>query len=128
MSYVRFQTGLRCRDTGRALGIFAAAARVEEKKAIQPWFEKPLKDTLGWFNKNLRVPKSDNIPWRCLFWFDCDSSEVIGYVWDLINCLEQHDVFVESRKCNDPGKIIYRDCHQVAAIPSQTTYRFLKLK
>ena len=128
MSYIRFQTGLRCRATGRALGIFKAVGRLEDERAVQPWFEEPMRETLVWFNDNLPVPKHDSLDPRCLFWFDQRSSEILGHVWDLVNWLRQHDVFVDWRKCEHPGKIVYQDDHQVAAIPNQRIYRVIKLR
>ena len=125
MSYIRFQTGLRCRQTGRWLGIFAAAGRLQDDLLVRPWFDEPMRETLSWFNKNLIVPKRDTIHWRCLFWFDRSSSEVIGNVWDLVSWLRQHDVYVQTWQSRDPGRIIYRDDHQVAAIPSQRLQRKL---
>lgn len=126
MSYIRFQTNIRCSDTRRWLGIFGAAGELRDDDKIEPWFAEPLNETLQWFNRNLAVPKAEQVNRRCLFWFDCDSSEVLGAVWDLVMVLQQHDVAVVSQKCADPGKIVYRDCHQVAAIPSRRIYRVLK--
>ena len=127
MSYIRFQTGLRCRATGRALGIFHAVGRLEDQNSIEPWLQQPMRETLDWFNQNLVVPNNDTLDQRCLFWFDLRSSRILGHVWELINWLRQHDVFVDSRRCEHPGQILYRDDHQVAAIPNQRINRILKL-
>jgi len=37
-TYIRFQTPLRCAQTGRPLGIFGSAGRVEESHALPPLF------------------------------------------------------------------------------------------
>ena len=126
-SYIRFQTGMRCRDTGRSLGIFHAAGRLQDDGNVEPYLADSLESTLHWFNSNLSVPKKDRIHWRCLFWFDCESAEVIGKVWELITWLRLHELFVQAYRCDAPGKIMYADSHQCAAIPSQRVRRVLKL-
>ena len=61
MSYIRFQTGMRCRSTGRFLGVFHAAGWLEDELRVEPHFAEPLASTLQWFNKNLAVPGNDDI-------------------------------------------------------------------
>ncbi len=127
MSYIRFQTGLRCRSTGRSLGIFFAAGQLQDEEQVKPYFDESLRATLNWFNKNLRAPRQDEIPTQCLFWFDCSSPRVISTVWELVTLLRQHDVYVMYRRSTDPGKIVYRDAHQIAAIPNQRVHRVLRI-
>ena len=126
--YIRFQTGVRCHDTGRSLGIFYAADHVQNRCAVPQYLTDPLRDSLVWFNRNLKVPNRDSIPRKCLFWFDCQNAEVLGQVWELIGWLQLCDVYVTHRKCNSPGKIVYRDVHQVAAIPGPSVRRILRLR
>ena len=126
MSYLRFQTNIRCENTGRWIGIFSAAGELRDDDRIEPWFAEPLRETLQWFNTNLKVPNAEQVKKRCLFWFDCNSPDVLGAVWDLVTVLRQHDIDVASTKCVDPGKIVYRDRHQIAAIPSRRVYRILR--
>lgn len=125
--YVRFQTGMRCRDTGRSLGIFRAAGRLEDEGRVENYLTDSLTETLSWFNKNLPVPKNDTIDPRCLFWFVYDNPQSMSKIWDLVTWLRVCDVFVAEIKCADPGKIYYRDELQVAARPSVRVMRRLKL-
>ena len=126
--YIRFQTGVRCHYTGRSLGIFYAAGQVQDRCTVPEYLTEPLRDSLVWFNNNLKVPRRDTIPRKCLFWFDCGNAEVLGRVWELIGWLRMSDVYVIHRKCRYPGKIIYRDDHQVAAIPGPSVQRILRLR
>ena len=125
--YFRFQTGMRCRQTGRSLGIFRAAGRLEDEKKAQSYLVESLSQTLAWFNKNLPVPRHDSIPKRSLFWFDASNPESMNRIWDLVIWLRICDVFVTEIKCRDPGSIVYRDDMQVAAKPSARVSRRLKL-
>ena len=128
MSFIRFQTGLRCKWTARPLGVFAAAGRIQDTDRVQPWFKDPLNETLSWFNKNLAVPPSDKIHWRSVFWFDCAEEKTINKIWDLVIWLRLNDVLVHHQRTISPGKIVYRDSQQIAAIPSHLIRRQIRLR
>ena len=58
--YIRFQTQLRCGTTGRPAGIFVAAGRVERSNGLNECRRTYLKESLDWFNLNLRAPRLDS--------------------------------------------------------------------
>ena len=82
-----------------------------------------LRDRLNWFNRNLPVPDLDSSDWRCLFWFRCDAKEAIGRIWELAWLLADEGVFVRKLRTDSPGMIVYRDRHQVAAVPRRRSVR-----
>ena len=125
--YFRFQTSIRCRQTGRALGIFRTAGRLEDEGRVESYLIDSLRQTTAWFNKNLPVPRHDSIDPRSLFWFDARNPESMNRIWDLVIWLRICDVHVTEIKCRDPGSIVYRDDLQVAAMPSARVCRQLKL-
>ncbi len=116
-TYIRFQTQLRCRYTGRPAGIFVAAGRIEDRATLPDATRDRLREVLRWFNHNLTVPSLDESDWRCLFWFRSNSQPVISRLWELAHLLEDEGVFVTKVRTNQPGMIVYRDEHQVAAKP-----------
>ncbi|QDV45790.1 hypothetical protein Enr13x_56910 [Stieleria neptunia] len=116
-TYIRFQTQLRCCNTGRPAGIFVAAGRIEDRTTLPDATRDRLREVLIWFNRNLTVPALDESDWRCLFWFRSDSQPVIRRLWELAYLLEDEGVFVTKVRTNQPGMIVYRDEHQVAAMP-----------
>ncbi len=118
-TYIRFQTQLRCGNTGRPAGIFLAAGRVEDKKTLPAETRERLRNLLDWFNLNLRVPSSSDVRWRCLFWFRSSSQPIIRRLWELAYLLEEEDIFVSKVRTRQPGMIVYRDEHQVAAVPNR---------
>lgn len=118
-TYIRFQTSQRCSDTGRPAGIFVAAGRVEDRTTLPNATRERLREVLTWFNRNLTVPKLDEADWRCLFWFRSDSQPVISRLWELAYLLEDEGVFVSKVRTRQPGMIVYRDEHQVAAKPQR---------
>lgn len=125
--YVRFQTGMRCRRTGRALGIFHAAGRLEDEGKVESYLTEPLTQTLAWFNKHLPVPRHDSIDPGSLFWFVYNNHDAMNRIWELITWLRICDVYVAEIKCRDPGRIIYRDETQIAAMPNARVSRRLKI-
>ena len=116
-TYIRFQTQLRCRDTGRPAGIFYAAGQVRDSGQLSASAQESLQRILKWFNHNLRAPALNNRNWRCLFWFRGESQEGISRLWELVYLLEDEGVNVKKVRTTQPGMIVYRDEHQVAAIP-----------
>jgi len=116
-TYVRFQTQLRCRTTNRPAGIFVAAGRIEDRTTLPDSTRDRLREALRWFNQNLTVPTLDDSDWRCLFWFRSNSQPVISRLWELAYLLEDEGVFVTKVRTSQPGMIVYRDEHQVAAKP-----------
>jgi hypothetical protein len=116
-TYIRFQTQLRCRNTGHPADIFVAAGRIEDRTTLPDETRDRLREVLTWFNRNLTVPALDDCDWRCLFWFRSNSQSVISRLWELAYLLEDEGVFVTKVRTRQPGMIVYRDEHQVAAKP-----------
>ncbi|MGI9474630.1 MAG: hypothetical protein ACR2NZ_24055 [Rubripirellula sp.] len=116
-TYIRFQTKLRCHYTARPAGIFVAAGRIEDQATLPDATRDRLRELLMWFNRNLTVPSLDDSDWRCLFWFCSNSQPVISRLWELAHVLEDEGVFVTKVRTSQPGMIVYRDEHQVAAKP-----------
>ena len=116
-TYIRFQTQLRCRHTGRPAGIFVAAGRIEDRTTLPDATRDRLREVLIWFNGNLTVPSLDDSDWRSLFWFRSNSQSVISRLWELVHLLEDEGVFVTKVRTSQPGMIVYRDEYQVAAVP-----------
>ena len=118
-TYIRFQTQLRCCTTGRSAGIFVAAGHIEDRTTTPELSRNRLREVLIWFNRNLAVPTLDESDWRSLFWFRSNSQSVISQLWELVHLLEDEGVFVTKVRTSQPGMIVYRDEHQVAAVPQR---------
>ena len=122
-TYVRFQTPLRCGETGRPLGIFHAAGRVEDLSDLPDVTRHWLRGALRWFNENLTLPRRNDGERRSIFWFRADSQPVIARVWELIAILQDEGISVYMQRTSKPGRIIYQDDHQIAAIPNGVRHR-----
>ena len=98
------------------MGIFRAAARVEMRSHLTVWSRELLRSSLDWFNDNLPVPRLDDPDWRALFWFR-PQSDVVREMWQLVAILREEEVAVGLRYTKMPGRIVYQDEFQIAAIP-----------
>lgn len=115
-TYVRFETHFCCETNGWPLGAFRAVPRVEARADLSEWTQALLQDTLDWFNVNLPVPQSDIMDRRAIFWFHRQSAAV-QEMWQLVSILRDEGVHVVLRRTDIPGRIVYRDDYQIAAIP-----------
>ncbi|MEM9658778.1 MAG: hypothetical protein AAF961_10490, partial [Planctomycetota bacterium] len=75
-AFLRFQTQIRCGDTGRPGGLFVAAGRVKYRRALPTTTRELLRERLTWFNRNLIVPSLGEHDWRALFWFRSNAGEM----------------------------------------------------
>jgi hypothetical protein len=118
--YLRFQTKLPDRTSCRPSGILVAAADLRDSNRVSVADEKWLREHLDYYNMHLKIPAclKDWANRRALSWF-CEGSKMIGRVWDLKAMMEDYDIFIEVLTTRNPGRIIYRDGHQVVAIPTR---------
>ena len=99
------------------MGIFTAAGIIEERRSLPDETRDLVRESLVWFNAHLKVPRLDETEWRCLFWFDSGAQSFVGRLWELVYLLEDEGVFVSIVRTDRPGMIVYRDEHQIAAVP-----------
>ena len=126
-TYLRFQTSVLCPWAKRPLGVFRALGVLEDEERIDEYFRATVKESLEWFNVNLAVPRISETDQHSVFWFCADRQHLVSRLWELVAILEEHHVSVRRVRTTDPGMIVYRDDHQVAAIPSQRIQRALRV-
>jgi hypothetical protein len=68
-----------------------------------------------WFNLNIRHP--GRLPRRAVCWFRADADECLKRIRELIEIyrVANHTVWMQST--TRPGRIVYQDEHQIAAVP-----------
>jgi hypothetical protein len=98
------------------LGIFWAVWTVEQRDDLEDWAREWLDDRSTWFGKHLPIPRGNPIDRRAIFWFR-PHSRLVREVWHLVAVLREQGVAVRLRRTSVPGRIVYDDPFQIAAIP-----------
>jgi hypothetical protein len=73
-----------------------------------------LRPLFDWFGDNLRAP---DVNGRAIFWFKSDASACISRIWQMVHVLKSNDHLVWMMRNERPGRIVYEDAFQVAAVP-----------
>jgi hypothetical protein len=115
-TFLRFQTPVRCEQTARPLGIFASVREITDSSGIDESVRHWIGEELGWFNRNLPVPRLGADCLRPLFWFRSNSRSMVSRIWELVVVMRDCGLPVQMQRTNDPGRIVYSDEYQVAAV------------
>ena len=105
------------------MGLFCAFDRAAQHGELSEQHREYLEESLDWFNHSLKVPNLGRHEWRAVFWFWDSAQKHIDRMWELAWGLKALDVPVEMVTCRFPGRIIYHDEYQIAAVPHQGRHR-----
>ncbi len=111
---IRNAVSLRdARSAARGLPCGAADPRGAD---LPEWTQTLLSDALCWFNEHLPVPPAEAMDHRAIFWFH-RPSVAVRQMWQLVSIFREEGVHVALRRTDAPGRVVYCDDFQVAAIP-----------
>lgn len=113
--YVRFSRPEPHPLSGRRSGIFVVTHALLRRKSLDAHVAEGLDSCVDWFNENLRSPDFDEA--RAIFLFKPDAVACLERIWHLIAYLRQAGIPIEMQSVRKPGRIVYEDEHQVAALP-----------
>ena len=113
--YVRLSVPAWHWGTADGQGIFRVAGYVQDKVRLTEEQNDELAATLRWFNKRLPVARIREP--RAIFWFKFSAAECRRRVSRLARQLREFGVGIVITETNLPGKVVYEDEFQVAAIP-----------
>jgi hypothetical protein len=117
--YIRFESELPLARNRARLGLFRAAGILEDTTELPDYTQDLLRESLRWFNENLKVPRLGSYRGKAVFWFRTDAEELLKRVWELVALLNHEGLFVRYRTTSRPGQITYSDRFQIAAIPER---------
>lgn len=125
LTYIRFVIGEVNSESQRETGVFQAAYRVRDEKALCDDDAALLTDHLDWFKRHLKIPSrftAAKPPYyrrkqRAISWFKESATEHIGRMREIVRMLEAHGISVQMIKTDRPGYVVYEDDHQVVAEP-----------
>jgi hypothetical protein len=112
--YIRLMTDENDPDSQQLSGVFQVAYQLVRSSDLQAEEHKQLSEALDWFDANLPVPKK--VPRRSIFWFKSDAGESINRIWQIVNVLRAHGHDVRMMRTDKPGKVVYEDDLQIAAV------------
>jgi hypothetical protein len=111
-SFVRFALNV---GAGPGVGLFRSMHLLESDDSIPSSVQSQVRSTLRWFNLHVPVPKK--LPRSAVCWFRGDSVDTIDRLWVLIEAYRMSGHAVLMQGARDPGRVVYHDDYQVAAIP-----------
>jgi hypothetical protein len=117
--YIRFVVGRKDEDSHVEQGIFQAAGQALEWQNVTGSDADELKELRAWFNDNLEKPTSfgrDKLRLG-ICWFKTDATEHISRIWQMVQVLERHGIYVKKIRTGKPGYVIYEDEWQLVAEP-----------
>ena len=128
LTFIRFVIERLDENSGKKMGLFAALNELQESELL-PYEEEALNNLKKWFKKNLVAPhvlasESNyyNEP-MAISWFKSTSKIHIEKMREYTQILESHGFYVTQLVTKLPGKILYEDEYQIAAIPFNNTFK-----
>jgi hypothetical protein len=116
-AYVRFAVRARGLAEHAYRGIFHTAYSLARGR-VGSDDKARLDELLVWFEANL--PPHDPRSRRAVFWFRSGAAECIDRAWELVFIVQRAGFKVLVLHTDAPGRVVYRDDHQVAALPHKT--------
>lgn len=113
--FVRFEVRLPWRS--RRDGLFVAAGMALEHAETAPAVRKRLSRAIAPFNQWLAAPPRREVPPEAIFWFRNRGSPFLDDLRALVGAVRRAGGRVYVAVERQPGQIVYRDRHQVAAKP-----------
>lgn len=103
-------------------GVFTSAYELLNSGELSPEDSAFLKTLIVWFEQNLPLPDRSRLESRAIFWFKVGAGETADRAWELARFLKRHGPRVELLRTRRPGRIVYEDDAQIAAVPFRDTF------
>nr|WP_070960257.1 hypothetical protein [Hyphomonas sp. Mor2] len=117
MKYLRFQSLQRCYHLPTRGGIFRTAYTVRDAEDTRAHDADAINHHLDWFVTHLKIPRESDWNYRAIFWFKDSAREPIDHIWAMKHLLKANGYWIDVVKTQRPGRIIYEDDWQIAAVP-----------
>lgn len=96
-------------------GLFRSSELIEDDIELPAGTRTEFRTVLRWFNKKLTPPR--RLPQNAVCWFRADAADFIKQMRTLVELYRLADRQVLMQSTRRPGRIVYRDAFQVAAVP-----------
>lgn len=120
--YVRYLVHQRVAREPTRAGLFTAAYALWDGDDLARHDRAALRGILTWFGTELTIPRGVDIPIRAVFWYR-NTHRFGARMWELAQFLDNQGFHTELIARPSVGRIVYRDEHQVAALPLRNRQR-----
>lgn len=128
--FIRFVTPRVHRYSGRETGVFCAAYRLKYSGLLTEDEMDQLDELLAPYG-DLQVPpvyRDESILEKrrdaAICWFKTRSRKMISHMYAVVGYLKYHGMPMALLRTDLPGRVLYEDEHQVAAIPFRRAKEF----
>ncbi len=97
------------------VGVFQAAYGMRDGNGLAAEARRELSTLLRWFSAEL-TPHAPADP-AAVFWFKADARDHVHRIWDLVRLLQRDGHDVRMWTTRRPGRVVFADAFQVAAVP-----------
>jgi hypothetical protein len=116
-------------DSHLEAGVFHSVNRLLDEGELYEHEAVIVRETLDWFDKNLKEPDrftKSKRPFfgkkrRAISWFKSSASKHLAMMQELVSVLENHQVPIHIIKTTRPGYVVYEDEFQVVSEPFRDT-------
>jgi len=119
---IRFALPLQHEGSHQAAGIFRGAHLAFDDGRLDDGEAAWLDEEVAWFNQHLPRPHIPISP-LAIFWFRESAGPVLARAWLLARLAERAGWPVLVLRTRRPGRVVFEDAFQVAAIPPRDAYR-----
>lgn len=126
-TFFRFVTDQRLPPDGHRTGLFQAAYQLWHDSSLPMVERAELRELLDWFNSNLDRPTQLATSRRShpnetpVFWICGSAAWHVAHLRRLAALVKQAGIAVDEVETTQPGRVVYRDAHQVVAFASADT-------
>lgn len=119
--FIRFAITKHDEDSQEPQGLFQAVTELRDSGHLSDEERITANKILGWFNKNLPVPKrfsrssKSTAKSKAISWFKPSAHEHIRRMQDLAGILYAHDIPIKIHKTRRPGYVVYEDEYQIVS-------------
>jgi hypothetical protein len=97
------------------MGLFRISECIEDSPDLPAAARSQMRAAFHWFNANLPAPR--RLPKTAICWFRADAKQSLRQIRTLIEIYRLLGYPVWMQATRSPGRVVYRDEYQVAAVP-----------
>jgi hypothetical protein len=102
-------------SNGTRIGLFQSNLLIEDNNGIPDSMKSALRQSFDWFNRHMRVPR--RLPRNAVCWFRASARSHVAQMRTLTEIYRAAGLTVVMQSTATPGRVVYQDEVQIAAVP-----------